>query len=94
MWDRRRGPSLLRAAAGHVWGCDDGALVVCRRVTALANRGRREARARPGAATPVLFNTLDYAAFFAASFAVAWLLARFANAWARIDFLLVASYAF
>ena len=42
----------------------------------------------------VLFNTLDYAVFFGVSFAVAWGLARFVRGWARLAFLLVASYAF
>ncbi len=46
------------------------------------------------AGTHVLFNTLDYAVFFIASFAVSWALARVAKGWGRLVFLLLASYAF
>jgi D-alanyl-lipoteichoic acid acyltransferase DltB (MBOAT superfamily) len=42
----------------------------------------------------VLFNTLNYAVFFAFAFAGSWALARVAKGWARIVFLLVMSYGF
>lgn len=43
---------------------------------------------------PVLFNTLQYAAFFAAAFALSWGLSRLKSPWFRIVFLLCASYGF
>jgi D-alanyl-lipoteichoic acid acyltransferase DltB (MBOAT superfamily) len=42
----------------------------------------------------VLFNTLEYAGFFAAAFAISWGLSRLRSPWFRIVFLLVASYGF
>jgi alginate O-acetyltransferase complex protein AlgI len=42
----------------------------------------------------VLFNTLNYAVFFAVAFAGSWALARLAKGWARIVFLLILSYGF
>jgi alginate O-acetyltransferase complex protein AlgI len=42
----------------------------------------------------VLFNTLNYAIFFAFAFAGSWMLARVAKGWARIVFLLILSYGF
>ncbi len=42
----------------------------------------------------MLFNTLNYAIFFAFAFAGSWALARVAKGWARIVFLLVLSYGF
>ena len=42
----------------------------------------------------MLFNTLNYAIFFVAAFAVSWTIARVQKGWARIIFLLVMSYGF
>ena len=42
----------------------------------------------------MLFNTLNYAIFFAFAFAGSWALARASKGWARIIFLLVLSYGF
>ena len=42
----------------------------------------------------MLFNTLNYAIFFAFAFTGSWALARVSSGWARIVFLLVLSYGF
>ena len=42
----------------------------------------------------MLFNTLNYAIFFAVAFTVSWTIARVRKGWARIIFLLVMSYGF
>ena len=42
----------------------------------------------------MLFNTLNYAIFFAFAFAGSWALARASKGWARSIFLLVLSYGF
>ncbi len=42
----------------------------------------------------MLFNTLNYAIFFALAFTVSWTIARVQKGWARILFLLVMSYGF
>src|SRR5262245_18508548 len=42
----------------------------------------------------MLFNTLDYAVFFAVAFVGAWGLARYLNGWLRIGLLLLLSYGF
>jgi hypothetical protein len=42
----------------------------------------------------VLFNTVNYAIFFAVAFVGAWALARRLGGWPRIIFLLVLSYGF
>jgi D-alanyl-lipoteichoic acid acyltransferase DltB (MBOAT superfamily) len=42
----------------------------------------------------LLFNTLQYAGFFAAAFALSWGLSRLRSPWFRIVFLLCASYGF
>ncbi len=42
----------------------------------------------------MLFNTLEYAAFFAAAFTISWGLARLRSPWLRVVFLLCASYGF
>ncbi|MBM4376221.1 MAG: MBOAT family protein [Deltaproteobacteria bacterium] len=42
----------------------------------------------------MLFNTLEFAAFFGVTFVVAWELARLRAVWPRLGFLLVASYSF
>ncbi len=42
----------------------------------------------------MLFNTLNYALFFAIAFTVSWTIARVQKGWARIIFLLVMSYGF
>jgi D-alanyl-lipoteichoic acid acyltransferase DltB (MBOAT superfamily) len=42
----------------------------------------------------VLFNTVNYAIFFAVAFVGSWALARVLNGWLRIIFLLVLSYGF
>src|SRR5262245_10302113 len=42
----------------------------------------------------MLFNTIEYAKFFAVVFVVSWALSRVLKGWLRIGFLLVASYFF
>jgi alginate O-acetyltransferase complex protein AlgI len=42
----------------------------------------------------LLFNTTEYAVFFSVVFVVSWALARRLGGWARIGFLLAASYGF
>jgi alginate O-acetyltransferase complex protein AlgI len=42
----------------------------------------------------VLFNSVDYAVFFASVFIASWAVARWARGWVRIVLLLVASYGF
>jgi len=42
----------------------------------------------------LLFNTIDFAIFFAIVFTISWTLARYLKGWGRIIFLLVASYYF
>ncbi|MEZ4300098.1 MAG: MBOAT family protein, partial [Polyangiaceae bacterium] len=42
----------------------------------------------------MLFNTINYAIFFAVAFTGSWALARVSKGWARIVFLLVLSYGF